>query len=42
MIILMMEICEALPPRLKALNRDNITDVMHFEMENVVSDLTKS
>ena len=42
MIILIMEICEAPTPRLKALDRDNIIDAMYIEMENVVSSLTES
>ena len=37
-----MEICKAPTPRLKVLNKDNITHIMYIEMENVIRNLTKA
>ena len=41
-VIIIMKICEAPTLRLKALNKHNITHIMYSEMENVISNLTKS
>ena len=40
--IVIMEICKVPILRLKALNKHNITYIMYIEMENVISNLTKS
>ena len=37
-----MEICKAPTLQLKVLNRRNITYLVYIEMENVISNLTKS
>ena len=39
---IIMEICKAPTPRIKALNKQNITHTMYIEMENVNSNLTKA
>ena len=38
-ITVIMEICKAPTPRLKALNKHNTTNIMYIEMENVISSL---
>ena len=41
--IIIMEVCKAPTLRLKALNKHNITHIIYnIEMENVISNLTKS
>ena len=40
--IIIMEICKAPTMRLKALNKHSVTHIMYIEMENVISNLTKS
>ena len=42
LIIIIMEICKAPTPQLKALNKHNVTHIMYIEMENVISSLTKT
>ena len=41
-IIIIMEICKALTLRLKSPIKHNIAHIMYIEMENVISNLTKS
>ena len=41
-MIIIMEICNAPTLLLKALNKHNITHIMYIEVENVISNLTKS
>ena len=41
-IIIIMEICKTPTLRLKELNKHNITHIMYMEMENVISNVTKS
>ena len=41
-VIIIMKICEAPTLRLKALNKHNITHIMYSDLENVISNLTKS
>ena len=40
LIIVIMEICNAPTPRLKALNQHDITHIMCIEIENVIRNLT--
>ena len=42
MRIIIMEICKVPTPRLKALNKLNITHITCIQMENVISNLTKT
>ena len=37
-----MEICKALAPRLKVLNKRNLTHIMHSEMNIFISNLSKT
>ena len=37
-----MEICTAPTPRLKALNKHNVTHIMYIETEKVIRNLTNS
>ena len=37
-----MDFCKAPTPRLKALNKHNMTHMLYIEMENVISNLTNS
>ena len=41
-VLMLREICKAPTLWLKALRKHNITHVMYIEMENVISNLTKS
>ena len=41
-IIIIIIICKASTLRLKALNKYSMTHIMYIEMENVISNLTKS
>ena len=41
-LMIITEICKAGTPRLKALNKRNITRVMYIEMENITCNLMKT